>query len=249
MRLGGKRALVTGGGRGIGAAISRQLAALGAEVVVAGRNLEVLESHALEIGATALACDLSSRTQTDELLAQAGEIDILVNNAGIAKSAPVTKVGDDDWDRIMEVNATAPFRLCRGVVPSMVAKGWGRIVNIASNAGLTGYRYSAAYCASKHALIGLTRSLATDLAPTGVTVNAVCPGWVETDMAKEAVERIAAKTGAPEGEARGALEKMSPQGRWALPSEVAHLVVTLTFEESRGIHGQALVIDGGQVMK
>lgn len=131
----------------------------------------------------------------------------------------------------------------------MVKRGWGRVINVASNAGLTGYPYSAVYCASKAAMIGLTRGLAVDLAKTGVTVNAVCPGWVETRMSAEAIDRIVRKTGRSETEARTALEKMSPQGRMLDPEEVALVVGMLCEEAARGIHGQAIVIDGGQVMK
>ena len=182
------------------------------------------------------------------MLAELGTVDILVNNAGLAKSAPLGKVSDDDWDYMMAVNARAPFRLCRALVPSMVDNGWGRIITVASNAGLSGYRYSAVYCATKHAVIGMTRALAVDLATSGVTVNAVCPGWTDTALAAEAVQRIASKTGRSEQESRSALTQMTPQNRMIEPSEVAHLVASLVADEARGIHGQSLVVDGGQVM-
>src|SRR6185503_9716353 len=134
----------------------------------------------------------TDRADTDRFLAALpGRMDILVNNAGIAESAPLDKTTDAMWDRIMELNATATFRLTRALVPAMVAAKWGRIVNIASNAGVSGYAYTAAYCASKHAVVGLTRAMAIDLGRTGVTINALCPGWVETDMALAAVNRIA----------------------------------------------------------
>jgi NAD(P)-dependent dehydrogenase (short-subunit alcohol dehydrogenase family) len=182
-------------------------------------------------------------------LREVGRVDILVNNAGIAESAPIAKTDDATWDRIMEINATAPYRLIRALVPAMVAAGEGRIVNLASNAGVSGYGYTSAYCASKHAVVGFTRGLAVDLARTGVTINAVCPGWVETDMARAAVARIVAKTGRSEAEARGTLEAMSPQRRMIQPEEVAHVVAMLCAPEARGIHGQAIVVDGGQVLK
>jgi NAD(P)-dependent dehydrogenase (short-subunit alcohol dehydrogenase family) len=153
------------------------------------------------------------------------------------------------WDRIVETNATAPFRLTRAFVPAMVAAGWGRVITIASNAGLTGYGYTAAYCAAKHAAVGMTRALAIDLGRSGVTVNAVCPGWVATAMAQAAVTRIAARTGRDETSARAALENMSPQRRLIEPDEVAELVAMLCGHGARGIHGQTLVVDGGQVMK
>ncbi len=252
MDLTGKRALVTGGGRGIGLAVARALAALGAEVMISGRSRVHLDEAAAAIGATTQVCDLSDRAATDAMvaaIATRGRIDILVNNAGIAESAPLAAIDDAMWDRILELDATAPFRLTRALVPAMVAAGWGRVITIASNAGLTGYGYSAAYCAAKHAVIGLTRALAVDLGRTGVTINAVCPGWVDTDMAAEAVARIASKTGRDLDAARAALTGMSPQRRLIAPAEVAHTVTMLCSDDARGIHGQALVIDGGQVMK
>jgi len=245
-------ALVTGGGRGIGAAIARRLAADGIRVAVTGRTAPEIAAVAAEIGGIALRCDLADRTDTDRMLGElreVGRVDILVNNAGIAESAPIARTDDATWDRIMEINATAPYRLIRALVPAMVAAGEGRVVNLASNAGVSGYGYTSAYCASKHAVVGFTRGLAVDLARTGVTINAVCPGWVETDMARAAVARIVAKTGRSEAEARGTLEAMSPQHRMIQPEEVAHVVAMLCAPEARGIHGQAIVVDGGQVLK
>jgi NAD(P)-dependent dehydrogenase (short-subunit alcohol dehydrogenase family) len=245
-------ALVTGGGRGIGAAIARRLAADGIRVAVTGRSTAELDAVASETGGVALRCDLSDRADTDRMLGalrELGRVDILVNNAGIAESAPLEKSDDALFDRIMEINATAPYRLIRALVPAMIAAGEGRVVNLASNAGVSGYGYTSAYCASKHAMVGYTRALAIDLARTGVTINAVCPGWVETDMARAAVARIVAKTGRSEAEARGTLEAMSPQRRMIQPEEVAHVVAMLCAPEARGIHGQAILVDGGQVLK
>ena len=252
MELTGKRALVTGGGRGIGAAVARALAARGAEVVITGRSRPHLDEVAGAIGGRALVCDLGDRAATDAMLAalnDLGRVDVLVNNAGIAESAPLADIDDAMWDRIMELDATAPFRLTRALVPAMIAAGWGRVITIASNAGLTGYGYSSAYCAAKHAVVGFTRALAIDLGRTGVTINAVCPGWVDTDMAAAAVDRIARKTGRDDATARGALTSMSPQRRLIAPAEVAHAVTMLCSEDARGIHGQTIVIDGGQVLK
>lgn len=249
----GRTALITGGGRGIGRAIAERLARDGIEIIVMGRTEAEIVAVARELRGQAIAVDLSSRASTDEALGKlaslAPRIDILVNNAGIAESLPLARSVDEMWDRQMEINATSAFRLCRALVPPMVDRGWGRVVNIASNAGLTGYRYSAAYCASKAAMIGMTRSLAVDLAKTGVTMNAVCPGWVETKMASEAVSRIVKTTGRSEADARTALEKMSPQGRMIAPEEVALVVGMLCEGGARGIHGQTIVVDGGQVMK
>jgi NAD(P)-dependent dehydrogenase (short-subunit alcohol dehydrogenase family) len=248
--LAGKLALVTGGGRGIGAACARSLAAAGAKVIVCGRTQADLDAVAKEIGGIALVCDVSDRASTDRMLKDLpGRVDVLVNNAGVAESAALDRTSDELWDRILEIDATAPFRLIRALVPAMVKAGWGRVVNIASNAGVSGYGYSAAYCAAKHAMVGYTRALAIDLARTGVTINALCPGWVRTSMSDEAVARIAAKTGRSADEARATLESMSPQRRMIEPEEVAHAAVNLCADASRGIHGQTIVIDGGAILK
>jgi len=248
--LAGKRALVTGGGRGIGAACARALAAAGAQVVVCGRTAGDLDAVAAEIGGTALVCDVADRAATDALVgALPGRIDILINNAGIAESASLERTTDELWDRILELDATAPFRLVRALGPAMVKAGWGRIVNIASNAGVSGYGYSSAYCAAKHAMVGFTRALAVDLARSAVTINALCPGWVHTRMSDEAIARIAAKTNRSIDEARVSLESMSPQKRMIEPDEVAHAALMLCADGARGIHGQTIVIDGGAILK
>ncbi|HEX5062865.1 MAG TPA: SDR family NAD(P)-dependent oxidoreductase [Kofleriaceae bacterium] len=248
--LAGKLALVTGGGRGIGAACAHGLAAAGAKVIVCGRSQPDLERVAKEIGGTAIVADLADRAATDRMLLELpGRIDVLVNNAGVAESAALDRTNDELWDRILEIDATAPFRVIRALVPAMVKAGWGRVINIASNAGVSGYGYSSAYCAAKHAMVGFTRALAIDLARTGVTINALCPGWVHTKMSDEAVARIAAKTGRSADEARASLEAMSPQRRMIEPEEVAHATVMLCAEASRGIHGQTIVIDGGAILK
>ncbi|MBA3397674.1 MAG: SDR family oxidoreductase [Deltaproteobacteria bacterium] len=247
--LAGKVALVTGGGRGIGAAIARALAGAGARVVVCGRSKLDLDAIATSIDGSAHAVDLLDRAATDAVLGTIGPVDVLVNNAGAAESAALDRTTDAMWDRILELDVTAPFRVTRALVPGMIARGWGRIVNIASNAGLTGYGYSTAYCAAKHAMIGMTRALAIDLARTSVTINAVCPGWVETRMAEEAVARIAAKTGRSSDEARTSLASMSPQRRMITADEVAHAALMLCAHDARGIHGQTIVIDGGAVLK
>jgi NAD(P)-dependent dehydrogenase (short-subunit alcohol dehydrogenase family) len=245
-------ALVTGGGRGIGAAIARKLAAGGARVIVTGRSAAEIDEVARSIDGVAVKADLGDRGDQDRLIADVkaiGAVDVIVNNAGIAVSAPMDKTDDATWDRIMEVNATAPYRLVRALAPAMIAAGWGRIVNVASNAGVSGYGYTSAYCASKHAMVGWTRALAVDLARTGVTINAVCPGWVATKMADDAVATIVAKTGRSADDARATLAAMSPQRRLIEPGEVAHAVAMLCADDARGIHGQTILIDGGQVLK
>ena len=250
--LAGKRALVTGGGRGIGAACARALAAAGAQVIVCGRTRPDLVALAEELRGSWTVCDLGDRAATDQMLAwvaESGRIDILVNNAGAAESASLEKTTDAMWDRIVELDATSPFRITRALVPAMVAAGWGRVINIASNAGVSGYGYTAAYCAAKHAMVGFTRALAIDLARTGVTINALCPGWVHTRMSEEAIARIAEKTGRSVDEARKQLEAMSPQRRMIEPAEVAHSALMLCADSARGIHGQTIVIDGGAILK
>ncbi len=250
--LSGKTALITGGGRGIGRAIAHAVAAAGAKVIVTGRSRQEIEAVAQETGGVALVADLADRAQIGELVARVGALGdapaLLINNAGIAESAPYHRTSDEQWDRMMQVNVFAAFALCRALIPRMVEAGFGRVVNVASNAGRAGYAYTTGYCASKHALVGLTRALAVELAKTPVTVNAVCPGWVRTDMSAQAIERIAAKTKRSREEAEAELSKMSPQQRLIEPEEVAHLVLSLLAPAARGIHGQSIVLDGGQLL-
>jgi NAD(P)-dependent dehydrogenase (short-subunit alcohol dehydrogenase family) len=245
-----KVALITGGGRGIGAAIARKLAHHGMRIAVLGRSARELEQVAFEVGGLAVPCDLTEMGALDAAIDTVeralGAVDVLVNNAGIAESATLERTTDAVWDRTMILNVTVPFRLCRRLVPAMATRGYGRVVNIASNAGLHGYAYTSAYCASKHALVGLTRALAVEYARTAVTVNAVCPGFVDTDMATRAIDRIAASTRRDETAARAALEALSPQKRLMTVEEVAHAVWALVPHEARGIHGQCITIDGGQ---
>jgi len=254
MSLAGKTALITGGGRGIGRAIAERLRGLGARVVVTGRTEAELTETATALEGLALPLDLADRASIarglDALWGRLGvaRVDVLVNNAGAAESAPFDRTSDELWDRMMSVNVYAAFALTRALVPGMIAAGFGRVINVASNAGLTGYAYSTAYCASKHAMIGMTRAIALEIAKTNVTINALCPGWVETRMLDEAVARIAGKTGRGEDDARRALASMSPQKRMVTPAEVAHLAAMLCADEARSVHGQAIAIDGGQVM-
>jgi NAD(P)-dependent dehydrogenase (short-subunit alcohol dehydrogenase family) len=253
--LAGRVALVTGGGRGIGRAIALALAEAGADVAVAARSVPEIEAVAAEVKALGrrtmfLPLDVSDRAsvaRTPGLVAEAlGPIDVLVNNAGIHDDAPVHALDDASWDAVVAVNLTAPVLLTRACLPSMYERRYGRIVNVASVAGKIGLKYGAAYSASKHGLIGFTRSLALEGAKKGLTANAICPSWTETRMMDEAVEGLALATGRTESDARAALLRSNPLGRAALPEEVAEAAVFLV--RNPVITGQALHVDGGEVM-
>lgn len=251
MRLDGQHAIVTGGGTGIGAAAARALAAEGARVTLIGRRREPLEIAATGSGFFVTA-DVTDREQVDSAFARAremqGPVTILVNNAGAAESAPFRKIDAAGWRRMMGVNLDGVFHCCQAALPDLLEAEAGRIVTIASTAGLTGYRYTAAYTAAKHGAVGLMRALAAELASTGITANAVCPGFTDTDLVTQAVARIRDKTGRTAEEARAELASLNPQGRLVSAGEVANAVVWLCLPESRSITGQAIAIAGGEVM-
>jgi 3-hydroxybutyrate dehydrogenase len=257
MTLRGRGAVITGGGQGIGAATARALAAAGARVLLAARTPERLEAVAREIRAAggeafAFPCDVTSEDGVEALAAEAaarlGEVDVLVNNAGVATSSPLHRQTLAEWEHVFAVNVTGTFLCTRAFLPGMAARGWGRVVNVASVAGLHGARYISAYSASKHAVVGFTRSVAAEAAGRGVTVNAVCPGFVDTPMTEQSVARIVDRTGKSAEEARAAILGTSPQLRLLEPEEVAEAVLYLCGHAARGITGQTLVLDGGALL-
>jgi 3-hydroxybutyrate dehydrogenase len=247
-------ALITGGGRGIGRAIALAFAREGAHVAVTARTAAQVEAVAAEARAlgrkaVAVSCDVGDRAQVEAAVRVAAEtlgpVQILVNNAGIAASAKVTETDDALWEQHLRVNLTGAFYASRAVLPAMLAARWGRIVNIASTAARQGFPYVAAYVASKHGLLGLTRALAVEVVSAGITVNAICPGFVATDLTRESARRIQEKTGRSYEEALKSLAAFSPQRRLIEPDEVADLAVVLASDASRGITGQAWNVDGG----
>lgn len=253
--LGGRHALVTGAGSGIGAAVAVELAQLGATLTLAGRRTQPLEAtreRLMGYGHGVIAVDVTDFDAVGKAFAQAaderGPIAILVNNAGAAKSAPVMKTGPELWQEMLAVNLSGTYHCTHAVLPGMKAAGWGRIVNIASTAGLVGYAYVAAYCAAKHGVVGFTRALALEVAKDGITVNAVCPGYTDTPLIDDAVDHIAAKTGRSGSSAKAELARTNPQGRLVLPDEVAHTVGWLCLPTSAAIHGQSIAVAGGEVM-
>ncbi|PYQ54681.1 MAG: 3-hydroxyacyl-CoA dehydrogenase [Acidobacteria bacterium] len=255
--LSSRRALVTGGGRGIGRAVALDLGRAGAAVAVAARTRAEVDAVAAElrqggVPASAVTMDVTDPASVRAAFAAArgslGGIDILVSGAGIAVSALLARTSDETWRQVLETNLSGTFYCLREALPEMTARGWGRVVNVASIAGKTGSPYIAAYAASKHGVLGLTKCAALEVATSGVTVNAVCPGYVDTPMLDAGVARIVEKTGLSAEEARRRLADMSPQKRLYTVDEVSALVLFLCTEAAAGINGQALSVDGGTVV-
>jgi 3-hydroxybutyrate dehydrogenase len=247
---------VTGAGRGIGRAIAVRFARAGYAVALTGRS----HPHLLEVAdeitdaggpVRAIVCDVTNRKSIERAVSKVerelGDIDVLVNNAGAGDSAPFAAMSDEAWDRMLAVNLTGTYLCMRVILPGMFERRRGRVINIASIAGLTGFAYTAAYCAAKHGVVGLTRAVALEAATKGVTVNAICPGWVDTDMTRASIERIVNTTGRTPESARSALERMSPQGRLIEPDEVAAVALFLAGADAHGINGQTLNVDGGEL--
>jgi len=259
MKLQNKLALITGGGRGIGRAVAFAFAREGANVAVAARTKDQVEGVALEIKnehnveTLALVCDVSNLDSVQQAFAQVSDTfghnpDIIVNNAGIAESAAFVKTDDELWHRHLAINLSGTFYCSRAALPAMLERGWGRIINIASIAGKTGAPYIAAYAASKHGVLGMTRSLALEVAARGITVNAICPGYVDTEMTTRGIENITAKTGRSAAEGLAAIKRMSPQNRLITVEEVAALALLLAADDGSGINGQAINVDGGTLL-
>jgi 3-hydroxybutyrate dehydrogenase len=268
MKLTGRTAFVTGGGRGIGRAVAHAFAREGARLFVVARTAAEVERVADEIRAASsdgggvgdavaehAVCDVADPRSVERAFEEArvffggsGGPDILVNNAGIAESTKFVETSDEFWQRHLAVNLSGTFYCMREALNAMVERGWGRIINVASIAGKTGAPYIAAYSASKHGVLGLTRSAALEVATKGVTVNAICPGYVDTDMTTRALRSIESKTGRKREEALEAIKRMSPQNRLVTSEEVAALAVLLASDEGRGITGQAINVDGGTVL-
>jgi NAD(P)-dependent dehydrogenase (short-subunit alcohol dehydrogenase family) len=258
MRLQGKIALITGGGRGIGRAIALAFAREGAEVALAARTQTEIDRVAAEVAACgrqsfAVACDVTRRESVLHLAAAVhgrfGRVDVLVNNAGTGRSAPFFKTDLEMWNELLALNATSMYLVTQAVLKGMLGRNYGRVINIVSTAGKIPFRYCTAYVASKHAALGFTRALALEVAGSGVTVNAICPGWVgSTGLFEETIANIVKTTGRDATVAVKALADMSPQKRVMEPEEIAHVALMLAADEAAGINGQGINVCGGSVM-
>lgn len=250
--LDGRHAVVTGGGTGIGAAIAAKLSAMGATVTIMGRREKTLQQAARDLGVNYGVVDVTDADSVEQGFAQCaqqhGPVAILINNAGAVTTAPFSRTTQAQWRDTLAVNLDGVFNCTQQVLRSMMKQGYGRVINVASTAGLLGYRYVSAYCAAKHGVIGLTRALALETARSGVTVNALCPGYTDTNIVSDAVKTISAATGRGEDDALSSLTDSNPQGRLVQPAEVAAAAAWLCGPDSDAMTGQSIAVAGGEVM-
>jgi len=244
-----KHAIITGGGTGIGAAIADALDELGARITLMGRRIEPLRNTAQTLqNAQAISVDVSDESSVTNAFSEAGDFDILINNAGLAQSAPLQRTSLEHWQQSIAVNLTGVFLCSKVAVVAMKNKPYGRIINIASTAGVKGYAYVSAYCAAKHGVIGFTKSLAKEIAQSGITVNAICPGYTETAILSDTIENIVQKTGCSTEQARKQLLADNPQKRFVQPQQIGALAAMLCMTGSNSINGQAIIVDGGETV-
>jgi NAD(P)-dependent dehydrogenase (short-subunit alcohol dehydrogenase family) len=247
MTLDGHRVLITGGGTGVGADMARGFAAAGAQVVVVGRRRDPLDAVAsADPNIVAIVGDVTDEADVASVFAEAGPVDIVIANAGAAESAPFARTDLDAWERMVSVNLTGVFLTLREGVRQMQERGWGRLITVASIAGLKGYAYVSAYAAAKHGAVGLTRAVAQELAGSGITANALCPGYLNTEMTERSIANIVETTGRTAEQAMKALTRSNPQGRLIEPAEVTAAALWLCGPGSESVNGQAIAIAGGE---
>lgn len=242
MTGGSRRVFVTGGGSGIGLSIAQAFREQGDEVMISGRDRERLEAS----GFPFVQFDVCDAAATSAALASVPPIDVFVANAGGAATAPLLRTSGDDWDRMLALNLTSVWRSAVAAVPQMIERGWGRFIAVASTAAVKGYAYAGAYAAAKHGTLGMIRSLALELAKTGVTANAICPGYTDTPMLRGAIDHVAARTGREKDHAQASFTRLNPMGRLISPEEVASAALWLASDGAASVNGQAIMIDGGE---